>query len=83
MRNLSLLRATWADFNIHLMFCYFDRKQWAAQFPTRNLIILSTNPLLVYPTHYTGEDGHISDTEDSKLVQDISAFADLENREEL
>lgn len=50
-------------------YCYFDREQWAAQFPIRDLIILSTNPLLIYPTHYTGEDGHISDTEDSKLVQ--------------
>ncbi|XP_011877481.1 PREDICTED: glycosyltransferase 25 family member isoform X1 [Vollenhovia emeryi] len=58
-------------------------KQWAAQFPTRDLIILSTNPLLVYPTHYTGEDGHISDTEESKLVQDTSTLMDLENREEL
>ncbi|XP_071636841.1 glycosyltransferase 25 family member isoform X1 [Temnothorax longispinosus] len=59
------------------------KKQWVAQFPTRDLIILSTNPLLIYPTHYTGEDGHISDTEDSKLVHDTSTLTDLENREEL
>lgn len=71
------------NFDIHLTFCYFDREQWAAQFPTRDLIILSTNPLLVYPTHYTGEDGHVSDTEDSKLIHDTSTFTDLENREEL
>ncbi|XP_011701587.1 PREDICTED: glycosyltransferase 25 family member isoform X2 [Wasmannia auropunctata] len=57
-------------------------EQWAAEFPTRDLIILSTNPLLIYPTHYTGEDGHISDTEDSKLVRDSSTLP-LENREEL
>ncbi|KAL6261421.1 hypothetical protein P5V15_006515 [Pogonomyrmex californicus] len=56
-------------------------KQWTAQFPTRDLIMLSINPLLVYPTHYTGEDGHISDTEDSRLVQENSEL--LENREEL
>lgn len=58
-------------------------ERWAVQFPTRDLIILSTNPLLVYPTHYTGEDGHISDTEDSKLVHDAPLLTDLENREEL
>ncbi|KAL0101480.1 hypothetical protein PUN28_018958 [Cardiocondyla obscurior] len=51
-------------------------KQWAAQFPVRDLIILSANPLLIYPTHYTGEDGHISDTEDSKLVHDTSTLID-------
>lgn len=62
---------------------FFNRKQWAAQFPTRDLIVLSTNPLLVYPTHYTGEDGHISDTEDSVLVQNSSAAAKTENRDEL
>jgi len=67
------------------MFCCFYRKQWATQFPIRDLIILSTNPLLINPTHYTGEAGHISDTEDSKLVHDISTllYTDLENREEL
>ncbi|XP_012220536.2 glycosyltransferase 25 family member isoform X2 [Linepithema humile] len=58
-------------------------QQWVAQFPTRDLIMLSADPLLIYPTHYTGEDGHISDTEDSKLVQNTSAFTELENREEL
>ncbi|XP_050448494.1 glycosyltransferase 25 family member [Cataglyphis hispanica] len=58
-------------------------EQWAAQFPIRDLIILSTNPLLIYPMRYTGEDGHISDTEDSKLVQNTVASIKSENRNEL
>ncbi|XP_029658681.1 glycosyltransferase 25 family member [Formica exsecta] len=58
-------------------------EQWAAQFPIRDLIILSTNPLLIYPMHYTGEDGHISDTEDSKLVQNTVASIKSKNRNEL
>lgn len=29
---------------------------------------LSAAPLLVHPTHYTGQEGYISDTEDSALV---------------
>ena len=41
---------------------------WKEQFPQRNLVALSTIPLLIYPTHYTGESGYISDTEDSKIV---------------
>ncbi|EZA57456.1 Glycosyltransferase 25 family member [Ooceraea biroi] len=59
------------------------KEQWAAQFPTRDLIALSTSPLLVYPTHYTGEDGYISDTEDSKLVLDTSESAKSADRDEL
>ncbi|XP_032689726.1 glycosyltransferase 25 family member isoform X1 [Odontomachus brunneus] len=61
------------------------KEQWAAQFPIRDLIILSTNPLLVHPTHYTGEDGYISDTEDSKLIQDNveSQIVKSQTREEL
>ncbi|EFN88897.1 Glycosyltransferase 25 family member [Harpegnathos saltator] len=55
------------------------KKQWAAQFPIRDLIILSTNPLLIHPTHYTGENGYISDTEDSKIVRDNES----QTREEL
>jgi len=31
----------------------------------------SIAPLLVYPTHYTGEIGYISDTESSEIVPDI------------
>ncbi|CAL1680358.1 unnamed protein product [Lasius platythorax] len=59
------------------------KEQWAAQFPIRDLIILSTNPLLIYPTHYTGEDGHISDTEDSKLVQNTVTSTKSGDRYEL
>lgn len=31
----------------------------------------SVAPLMVYPTHYTGEAGYISDTESSEIVPDI------------
>lgn len=31
----------------------------------------SIAPLLVYPTHYTGEAGYVSDTESSEIVPDI------------
>ncbi|XP_029173032.1 glycosyltransferase 25 family member isoform X2 [Nylanderia fulva] len=59
------------------------KEEWAAKFPIRDLIILSTNPLLIYPTHYTGEDGHISDTEDSKIVQNIVTSIKSGDRYEL
>uniref|UniRef100_A0AAQ4P2M1 procollagen galactosyltransferase n=1 Tax=Gasterosteus aculeatus aculeatus TaxID=481459 RepID=A0AAQ4P2M1_GASAC len=37
------------------------------QFETRDLKAFSAEPLLVYPTHYTGDQGYISDTETSTV----------------
>ncbi|KAG8006635.1 Procollagen galactosyltransferase 1, partial [Nibea albiflora] len=36
-------------------------------FETRDLQAFSAEPLLVYPTHYTGDQGYISDTETSTV----------------
>jgi len=29
---------------------------------------MSAEPLLVYPTHYTGEPGYITDTDESEVI---------------
>ncbi|XP_066581684.1 glycosyltransferase 25 family member [Prorops nasuta] len=55
------------------------REDWKKHFSPRNLVVLSTDPLLIHPTHYTGEKGYISDTEDSTIVKNFSE----EDREEL
>ncbi|XP_037031591.1 glycosyltransferase 25 family member isoform X1 [Bradysia coprophila] len=52
----------------------FDRHQnatWKKAFEVRNLEAWSTAPLLLFPTYYTGEEGYISDTEDSVLINPI------------
>ncbi|XP_076622754.1 glycosyltransferase 25 family member [Colletes latitarsis] len=59
------------------------RDDWKAHYSKRNLIILSTNPLLIHPTHYTGEDGYISDTENSKIVFNANDINNSNKREEL
>ena len=41
---------------------------WASHFTSRSLKAYSISPLLVVPTHYTGEQGYISDTEESALL---------------
>lgn len=49
----------------------FDRhpvKNWSSVYPKRDLIAYSSTPLLLYPSHYTGDVGYISDTEDSVLL---------------
>lgn len=40
------------------------------KFPVRNLKAFSVAPLYVFPTHYTGETGYISDTEESPIIED-------------
>ncbi|XP_063986859.1 glycosyltransferase 25 family member [Diachasmimorpha longicaudata] len=56
------------DEYLPILFDKHPRANWKGYFPRRNLIALSTAPLLVYPTHYTGESGYISDTENSNII---------------
>ncbi|XP_026843806.1 glycosyltransferase 25 family member [Drosophila persimilis] len=51
-----------------VMFDRHPNKTWTAAFKKRDLIALSAAPLLLYPIHYTGESGYISDTEDSQQI---------------
>lgn len=49
----------------------FDRHpegNYKSHFPHRDLVAFSAAPLLVYPIHYTGEEGYVSDTEDSVII---------------
>ncbi|XP_034471649.1 glycosyltransferase 25 family member [Drosophila innubila] len=59
-----------------IMFDRHPQKDWSSVFETRNLIAFSAAPLLLYPTHYTGESGYISDTEDSQQVAFVETTAD-------
>ncbi|CAG4943098.1 unnamed protein product [Colias eurytheme] len=58
------------DEYLPIMFDEHPTHEWSKHFPVRNLKALSAAPLLVHPTHYTGEEGYISDTEDSIVVYD-------------
>lgn len=39
-------------------------------YETRDLRVFSVQPLLIFPTHYTGEPGYVSDTETSTIWDD-------------
>ena len=43
-------------------------QEWISHFTNRNLKALSIDPLLIFPTHYVGDSLYISDTEDSKKI---------------
>ncbi|XP_067662552.1 probable inactive glycosyltransferase 25 family member 3 isoform X2 [Haliotis asinina] len=51
-----------------IMFDKHPETDWRLQFGPRNLVGLSADPLLVFPTHYTGEPNYISDTEVSSII---------------
>ncbi|XP_075991068.1 glycosyltransferase 25 family member [Anticarsia gemmatalis] len=53
-----------------IMFDQHPNASWKAHFPNRNMLAYSAAPLLIHPTHYTGQEGYISDTEDSDIVID-------------
>uniref|UniRef100_A0A8C3AL53 procollagen galactosyltransferase n=1 Tax=Cyclopterus lumpus TaxID=8103 RepID=A0A8C3AL53_CYCLU len=50
-----------------IMFNKHPVSDYMEQFKTRDLKAFSAEPLLVYPTHYTGDTGYISDTETSTV----------------
>lgn len=52
-----------------IMFDQHVNDTWKSHFAERNLVAWSASPLLIFPTHYTGETGYISDTEDSAWLQ--------------
>lgn len=47
-----------------------SRSEYKSHFSPRDLLAFSAEPLLVYPTHYTGDDGYVSDTETSVVWND-------------
>lgn len=65
-----LLNLIPVDEYLPILFDRHPRNDWKRWYPQRNLVALSAAPLLVYPTHYTGEDGYVSDTEDSTLISE-------------
>ena len=50
--------------------CIGFRENWKLQFSPRNLVALSAQPVVVEPTHYTGQPGYVTDTEDSPSIDD-------------
>ncbi|XP_033927849.1 procollagen galactosyltransferase 1 isoform X2 [Melopsittacus undulatus] len=50
-----------------IMFNKHPLPEYRQHFPHRDLVAFSAEPLLVFPTHYTGDAGYVSDTETSAL----------------
>ncbi|XP_072531356.1 procollagen galactosyltransferase 1 [Salminus brasiliensis] len=63
-----------------IMFNKHPVSDYMEQFENRNLKAFSAEPLLVYPTHYTGEPGYISDTETSTVWDNESVRTDWDRK---
>ncbi|XP_054623754.1 procollagen galactosyltransferase 2 [Dunckerocampus dactyliophorus] len=53
-----------------IMFNQHPKEEYMQYFEPRDLRAFSVQPLLLFPTHYTGEPGYISDTETSTIWDD-------------
>ncbi|XP_055379043.1 glycosyltransferase 25 family member [Condylostylus longicornis] len=51
-----------------IMFGRHPNDSWSSAFENKNLVAFSSAPLILFPTHYTGDVGYISDTEDSQIT---------------
>ncbi|CAG9830491.1 unnamed protein product [Diabrotica balteata] len=74
-----LTRLVPVDEYLPILFDKHPQDSWKGYYPKRDLVAFSAAPLLIYPTHYTGEKGYISDTEDSVIIPELIK----NNREDL
>ncbi|KAL2101587.1 hypothetical protein ACEWY4_003348 [Coilia grayii] len=63
-----------------IMFNKHPVKDYMEQFEKRNLKAFSAEPLLVFPTHYTGDPGYISDTETSTVWDNETIRTDWDRK---
>ncbi|XP_037554097.1 procollagen galactosyltransferase 2 [Nematolebias whitei] len=63
-----------------VMFNKHPNAQYMSHFERRDLRAFSLEPLLIYPTHYTGEPGYISDTETSTIWDDDAVATDWDRQ---
>merc|ERR1711997_1060661 len=63
-----------------IMYNRHPNTTWTQHFNNRDLKALSVHPLLVNPTHYTGEEGYISDTENTNVMEENQAEGGLNEK---
>jgi collagen beta-1,O-galactosyltransferase len=52
-------------------------QQWSSRFNSGKLKAFSAAPRLLYPSHYTGEKGYISDTEATPAIASFDVKEEL------
>ena len=75
LNQRPLNRLVPVDEYLPIMFDRHPNEEWKSNFKPRDLVALSADPLLAYPTHYTGEKNYISDTEESDVIPEDHVLA--------
>ncbi|MED6253595.1 Procollagen galactosyltransferase 2 [Ataeniobius toweri] len=75
-----LMKMLPVDEFLPIMFNKHPNVQYMSHFEPRDLKAFSVEPLLLYPTHYTGEPGYISDTETSTIWDDEAVATDWDRQ---
>ena len=57
------------DEYLPIMYDRHPNKDWKSMYNNRILKAFSVHPRFLHPTHYVGDDGYISDTEDSFVIK--------------
>ena len=68
VEEMPLKKIVPVDEYLPIMYDKHPNLDWKGHYKHRNLKAFSVHPLYLFPTHYVGEPGHFSDTEDSKLI---------------
>lgn len=55
--------------SIYLLFYLKLSKYWSSFYAEQDLQAFAIQPSIVYPSHFTGEPNHVSDTEQSKVIE--------------
>ncbi|CAH2311912.1 Hypothetical predicted protein [Pelobates cultripes] len=68
------------DEYLPVMYNKHPEEKYMEYFESRDLKAFSAEPLLVYPTHYTGQPGYFSDTETSTIWDNDTLITDWDRR---
>lgn len=71
------------DEYLPIMFDRQPNEYWSSFFPNRNVKAFAIHPPIIFPTHYTGEPSHVSDTEHTQLLDTVKFEGDYLNSKDI
>lgn len=81
--NEPLKKLLPVDEYLPIMFDRQPNEDWSSFFPKRDIIAYAIHPPIIFPTHYTGEPSHISDTENTQILDTAKFDSDILDKDTL
>ena len=57
------------DEYLPIMYDRHPKEEWKSHYVNRDLVAFAVHPQFVHPTHYVGDEGYLSDTEDTETAK--------------